>query len=146
RRAREAGVRAGLGGPAAPGLRLGTARGRWVLAATVLGTSIAFLDGTVVGIAQPALGREFHADIAGLEWVSVGYLLTLSGLLLLGGALGDRFGRRRIFLIGVVWFGASSLLCAFAPSIGLLAAARAVQGVGAALLAPGSLAIIEASF
>jgi len=117
-----------------------------VLTATVLGSSIAFLDATVVGIAQPAFGREFHATVAGLQWVSIGYMLTLSGLLLLGGALGDRFGRRRIFLIGVVWFGASSLLCAFAPSIGLLAAARAVQGVGAALLAPGSLAIIEASF
>ena len=117
-----------------------------MLAATVLGTSIAFLDGTVVGIAQPALGREFHADIAGLEWVSVGYLLTLSGLLLLGGALGDRFGRRRIFVIGVAWFGVASMLCAIAPSIEALAAARALQGVGGALLTPGSLAIIESSF
>ena len=117
-----------------------------MLTATVLGSSVAFLDATVVGIAQPAFGREFHASVAGLQWVSIGYMLTLSGLLLLGGALGDRFGRRRIFLIGVVWFGVASILCAAAPSIGFLAVARAVQGIGAALLAPGSLAIIEASF
>jgi EmrB/QacA subfamily drug resistance transporter len=117
-----------------------------VLTATVLGSSVAFLDATVVGIAQPAFGRDFNASVAGLQWVSIGYMLTLSGLLLLGGALGDRFGRRRIFIVGVVWFGVASILCAAAPSIGFLAGARAVQGVGAALLAPGSLAIIEASF
>ena len=128
------------------GLRVATARGRWVLTATVLGSSMAFLDATVVGIAQPTIGREFHADIAGLQWVSIGYTLTLSGLLLLAGGMGDRFGRRRIFTIGVLWFAVASLFCAVAPNIGLLITARALQGVGGALLTPGSLAIIEASF
>jgi EmrB/QacA subfamily drug resistance transporter len=117
-----------------------------VLTATVLGSSMAFLDSTVVGIAQPTIGREFHADIAGLQWVSIGYILTLSGLLLLSGSLGDRFGRKRVFRIGVIWFAAASLLCAITPNIGLLVAARALQGVGGALLTPGSLAILEASF
>ena len=107
---------------------------------------MAFLDSTVVGIAQPTIGREFHADIAGLQWVSIGYILTLSGLLLLSGALGDRFGRRRVFRMGVIWFAAASLLCAITPNIDLLVAARALQGVGGALLTPGSLAILEASF
>ena len=130
----------------AEGLRFSSARGRWTLAATVLGSGIAFIDATVVGIALPTIGREFHADIAGLQWVTVGYMLTLSGLLLLGGALGDRFGRRRIFTIGVVWFAAASLLCAVAPNVTFLIVARTVQGIGGALLTPGSLAILEASF
>jgi EmrB/QacA subfamily drug resistance transporter len=130
----------------ADGLRLSTGRGRWVLTATVLGSSIAALDATVVGIAQPAIGKEFHAPIAGLEWISVGYLLSLAGLLLLTGALSDRFGRRRVFLFGVAWFAVASLICAIAPSINLLIAARVLQGVGGALLTPGSLAILEASF
>ncbi len=107
---------------------------------------MAMLDATVVGIAQPTIGREFHAPIAGLQWVSVGYLLSLAGLILLAGGLCDRFGRRRVFLIGVAWFAIASLICATAPSIGLLIAARALQGVGGALLTPGSLAILEASF
>jgi EmrB/QacA subfamily drug resistance transporter len=128
------------------GLRLSTGRGRWVLTATVLGSSMAMLDATVVGIAQPAIGKDFHADIAGLQWVSVGYLLSLAGLLLLAGGLCDRFGRRRVFLIGVAWFAIASLICATAPSIGLLVAARVLQGIGGALLTPGSLAILEASF
>jgi EmrB/QacA subfamily drug resistance transporter len=128
------------------GLHLSTARGRWVLTATVMGSSMAMLDGTVVGIAQPTIGKQFHAPIADLQWVSVGYLLTLAGLLLLSGALCDRYGRRRVFLIGVAWFALASLVCAVAPNIGLLIAARLLQGVGGALLTPGSLAILEASF
>ncbi len=130
----------------AGGLHLATTRGKWVLTATVLGSAMAQLDATVVGIAQPAIGKEFHAQIAGLQWVSAGYLLTVAGLILLAGALCDRFGRRKIFVIGVAWFAVASLICAIAPSIGLLIAARMLQGVGGALLTPGSLAILEASF
>ena len=133
--------------PAAPpDLQLSSSRGRLVLVATILGSSMAFIDSVVVGIAQPTIGREFHADIAGLQWVSIGYMLTLSGLLLLGGALGDRLGRRRVYLTGIVWFAAASLLCAVAPNITLLILFRALQGIGGALLTPGSLAIIEASY
>jgi EmrB/QacA subfamily drug resistance transporter len=128
----------------AGGLHLATARGKWVLTATVLGSAMAQLDATVVGIAQPAIGKEFHAQIAGLQWVSAGYLLTVAGLILLAGALCDRFGRRKIFVIGVAWFAVASLICAIAPNIGLLIAARMLQGVGGALLTPGSLAILEA--
>ena len=132
--------------PPALALRYSSAPGRWVIAATVLGSGVAGLDATVVGIALPSIGREFRADVAGLQWVVIGYLLTLSGLLLLGGALGDRYGRRRVFVIGVVWFALASLLCGLAPNAATLIAARALQGVGGALLTPGSLAIIEASF
>jgi MFS family permease len=117
-----------------------------VLTATVLGSAMAQLDATVVGIAQPAIGKDFHATIAGLQWVSAGYLLTVAGLILLAGALCDRFGRRLIFVIGVAWFAVASLICAIAPNIGLLIAARMLQGVGGALLTPGSLAILQASF
>ncbi len=131
---------------AAPGLRYGSPAGRWVLAATVLGSGIAALDATVVGIALPAIGRDFHASVASLQWVVDGYTLPLAGLLLLGGALGDTFGRRKIFIIGTVWFAIASLACGLAPDDGFLIAARALQGVGAALLTPGSLAIIQASF
>ena len=131
---------------APPDLRLSTTRGRLVLTATILGSSMAFIDSVVVGIAQPTIGREFHADIAGLQWVSIAYLMTLSGLLLLGGALGDRLGRRRVYLMGIVWFAVASLLCAISPNITLLILFRALQGVGGALLTPGGLAIIEASF
>lgn len=129
-----------------PGLSLRTSRGKLVLATTVLGSSMAFIDSTVVSVAQPTIGREFHADIAGLQWVSIGYLLTLAGLLLLGGALGDRLGRRRVYVIGVSWFALASLLCAVAPNITLLILFRVIQGIGGALLTPGSLAILEASF
>ena len=132
--------------PTQPNLSLNTARGRLVLTATVLGSSMAFIDSTVVSVAQPTIGREFHADIAGLQWVSIGYLLTLSGLLLLGGALGDRLGRRRIYVIGVSWFAVASLLCAVSPNITFLILFRTIQGIGGALLTPGSLAILEASF
>src|SRR6266568_2068721 len=117
-----------------PALRMSTAQGRWVV------------DATVVGIALPAIGRDFHAGIAGLQWVVNAYTLTLAGLLLLGGTLGDSYGRRKVFVIGIVWFAAASLLCGVAPNVEVLIAARALQGVGGALLTPGSLAILQASF
>lgn len=121
-------------------------RGRAVLAATVVGSGMVFLDGTIVNVAAKHIGQDLHAGFATLQWVLNGYTLALASLILLGGSLGDRFGRRRIFLVGVVWFAAASLACALAPSPALLVAARAVQGVGGALLTPGSLAIISASF
>ncbi len=130
----------------AVGLRLKSARGRWVVTATVLGSGMAALDATVVGIALPAIGRNFHAGVASLQWVVDAYTLTLAGLLLLGGTLGDSYGRRKLFMIGIVWFAAASLLCGVAPTVGVLIAARALQGVGGALLTPGSLAILQASF
>ena len=128
------------------GLRYGSRTGRWVLTATVLGSGIAALDATVVGIALPAIGRDFHASVASMQWVVDGYTLPLAGLLLLGGALGDIYGRRKLFVIGVVWFAIASLACGVAPNAVFLIAARALQGVGAALLTPGSLAILQASF
>ncbi|GAB2961811.1 MFS transporter [Nonomuraea fastidiosa] len=123
-----------------------SARGRWILAATVLGSGLALLDGTVVNVALPFLGRDLDARMDGLQWTINAYTLTLAGLILLGGSLGDRYGRRRIFLIGVVWFAVASALCGLSRSIEMLIAARALQGVGGALLTPGSLAIIQASF
>ncbi|HEY3259666.1 MAG TPA: DHA2 family efflux MFS transporter permease subunit [Pseudonocardiaceae bacterium] len=131
---------------ATAGLRYASGPGRWVLAATVLGSAIAAIDATVVGIALPAIGRDFGTGLATLQWVVTAYTLTLAGLLLIAGALGDRYGRRRVFLIGVVWFALASILCGVAPSAPVLIGARALQGVGAALLTPGSLAILEASF
>ena len=125
---------------------MGTARGRWVIAAAVLGSGVAFLDGTVVNAALPAIGRDLHANLGDLQWVLTGYLLTLGSLLVLGGSLGDRYGRRRIFQIGLVGFALTSLLCAIAPDTGTLIAARCVQGVAAALLVPNSLAMVSASF
>lgn len=104
------------------------------------------LDSTVVGIALPVIGKDFHAGVAGLQWVVTGYLLTLAGLLLLGGVLGDRYGRRRVFLIGVVWFALASLCCGIAPNAPFLVAARILQGLGGALLTPGSLAILQSAF
>ena len=131
----------------APGqIRIGQPRGRWIIAATVLGSSMAMLDATVVNVALPTIGNELHTSLAGLQWVVTAYTLTLAGLILLGGALGDRFGRRRVFLIGVTWFALSSALCGLAPDIGVLIAARALQGIGGALLTPGSLAIIQSTF
>ncbi|MEV4834368.1 MFS transporter [Nonomuraea sp. NPDC049486] len=127
-------------------IELRSARGRWVLAATVLGSGLAMLDSTVVNVALPFLGAELGAGMAGLQWTVNAYTLTLAGLILLGGSLGDRFGRRRVFLIGMAWFALASALCAAAPTIEFLIAARALQGVGGALLTPGSLAIIQASF
>lgn len=131
---------------AGSGVTLRSPTGRWVLAATVLGSGMAMLDATVVNIALPAIGRDLGTDLEGLQWVVNAYTLTLAGFLLLGGALGDRFGRRRLFLIGVVWFAVGSVLCAAAPTSTTLIVARALQGTGAALLTPGSLAIIEASY
>src|SRR6266508_728240 len=97
-------------------LRYASAQGRWVILATVLGSGVVMLDGTVVGIALPAIGRDFHADMAVLQWVVTAYTLTLAGFLLLGGALGDKYGRRRLFLVGLIWFGLASVLCAVAWS------------------------------
>jgi EmrB/QacA subfamily drug resistance transporter len=141
---------AGRNEPAASGaqeeLAFNSARGRWVLAATVLGTGIAFLDSTVVGIALPSISRAFGGGVATLQWVITGYSLTLAAFLLLGGSLGDRLGRRRIFSLGIAWFAVASALCGFAPNASFLIWARVVQGIGGALLTPGSLAIIQASF
>jgi EmrB/QacA subfamily drug resistance transporter len=127
-------------------IRAGTSAARGVLAATVLGSSIAFLDGTVVNIALPAIGEHLDAGTTGLQWTIDAYLVTLTALLLLGGSLGDRYGRRRMFVVGLVAFAVSSVACGLAPSIGVLIVARAVQGIGGALLVPGSLSIIAASF
>ncbi len=129
-----------------PALRYGTAAGRWVLAATALGSGMAFLDGTVVNVALPSIGRELSAGFSGLQWTLDAYLLTLGSLLLLGGSLGDLYGRRRLFVTGLVGFTVASGLCGAAPSIGTLIAARAVQGVGAALLIPSSLALVSSLF
>lgn len=128
------------------GLRLRSAPGRWVVLATVLGSTIALIDGTVVNVALPTIGREFHSGIATLQWTVTAYTLTLAAFILIGGSLGDRFGRRRIFLTGVTWFATASLLCGLAPSATVLIVARALQGVGGALLTPGSLAILQATF
>jgi EmrB/QacA subfamily drug resistance transporter len=128
------------------GLSFSSSTGRWVLLATVLGSGVAFLDATVVNVALPSIGRDFGVGLADLQWTVTGYTLTLSAFLLLGGALGDRYGRRRLFVIGLVWFAVASLVCGIAPNAPLLIVARAVQGIGGALLTPGSLAIIEASF
>jgi EmrB/QacA subfamily drug resistance transporter len=133
-------------GRSMPDLRLGTSTGRWVVATTVLGSGMAALDATVVGIALPSIGRDFNVGIASLQWVVDAYTLALAGLLLLGGTLGDSYGRRRMFMAGTVWFAAASLLCGVAPNAPVLIAARALQGVGGALLMPGSLAILQASF
>ncbi|HEU4804018.1 MAG TPA: MFS transporter [Solirubrobacterales bacterium] len=124
----------------------GTGPGRWVLAIAVLGSGIVFLDGTVVNVALPRIGEDFDAQTSSLQWILNGYMLTLASLILLGGSLGDRHGRRLIFVVGVLWFTAASLLCAIAPSANALIVARLLQGVGGALLTPGSLAMIEASF
>jgi EmrB/QacA subfamily drug resistance transporter len=140
RRARE-----DAGPPAGP-LSYGSRRGRWVLAATVLGSGVASLDATVVNVALPALGRDLHAGFTDLEWTVNAYTLSLGSFILLGGALGDRLGRRRMFLTGLAIFVTASLLCGLAPSIGLLVAARLLQGVGGALLTPESLAILTATF
>ncbi len=128
------------------GLRYGEPAGRWVLAATVLGSSVAFLDATVVNIALPAIGRDLDAGVTGLTWTVNAYTLTLAAFVLIGGSLGDRLGRRRVFMVGVAWFGVASLACALATTVGMLVAFRGLQGLGAALLTPGALAILYASF
>lgn len=120
--------------------------GRWILAATILASSMAFIDGTVVNVALPALQTNLNATAADVQWVIESYALLLSALLLVGGSLGDHYGRRRVFLLGVVIFAVASGLCGFAGNIHQLIASRALQGFGAALLVPGSLAIISNSF
>ena len=125
---------------------LSASRRRLTLVATILGSSIAILDGSVVSVALPSIQRSLGGGLAGQQWVSNAYLLTLGSLILLGGSLGDIFGERRVFAIGVGGFGAASLLCALAPSIGVLIAFRALQGVAGALLTPSSLAVIVATF
>jgi EmrB/QacA subfamily drug resistance transporter len=124
----------------------GTNRARCILVATVLGSGLVFLDGTVVNVALPSIGKELHADVAGLQWTLDAYLVTLTAFVLLGGALGDRLGRKRVFIWGCTGFTAASVACALAPNVLMLVLARAVQGVGGALLVPGSLAILAATF
>jgi EmrB/QacA subfamily drug resistance transporter len=130
----------------APPLRVRSPAGRGALFAVVLGSGVAFLDQTVVNVALPAMDRSLGMGLAGLQWTVDAYLLTLSALLLVGGSLGDRHGRRRVFRVGLVWFAAASAACGLAPSGALLVAARALQGVGAAMLVPGSLALLRGSF
>ncbi|GAA1978122.1 MFS transporter [Nocardioides panacihumi] len=127
-------------------MRMGTPVGRAVIAAATLGSGMAMLDGTVVNVALRTIGRDLGASLAQLQWITNAYLLTLSSLILLGGSFGDRFGRRRVFVVGVVWFAAASLLCGVAPNPEILIAARALQGIGGALLTPGSLAMIQGAF
>ena len=127
-------------------LRMGTAAGRWVLATTVLGSGIVMIDGTAVNVALAHIGEDLDAGFSDLQWTVNAYTLALASLILLGGALGDHFGRRRIFVVGVAWFALASLACGLAPTVEVLIAARALQGVGGALLTPGSLALISASF
>lgn len=120
--------------------------GRGALAAVIIGSGVATLDGTVVNIALPTIGRELDAGFSALQWVVNGYMLALASLVLLGGSLGDRLGRRRVYLTGVTWFAATSLFCALAQNPTELVAARVLQGVGGALSTPGALAIIQSSF
>src|SRR5438874_10548113 len=121
-------------------------RGTWVLAATILGTSMAFIDGTVVNVALPALQSSLRANVSDVQWVVECYALFLAALLLVGGSLGDLYGRRKVFAAGVVLFAGASAWCGVAPNINQLIAARGLQGIGGALLVPGSLALISASF
>ncbi|MFI7060667.1 DHA2 family efflux MFS transporter permease subunit [Kribbella sp. NPDC050124] len=124
----------------------GTSRARWVLAATALGSGMAFLDGTVVNVALPAMGEEFDAEVAGLQWIVNAYMLPLAALILLSGSLGDRLGRRRTFVAGVIWFAVASVVCTVAPTIEVMIIGRVLQGIGGALLTPGSLAILQTTF
>ncbi|HWB70846.1 MAG TPA: MFS transporter [Egibacteraceae bacterium] len=124
----------------------GSPGARWVLGATVGASALALLDATTVNVALPAIGADLDATFGGLQWTVNAYTLVLAALILLSGSLADRFGRRRVFVVGIAWFTLASLLCAAAPTIGLLVAGRALQGAGGALLTPGSLAILQASF
>jgi EmrB/QacA subfamily drug resistance transporter len=132
--------------PVEAALALNSVIGRVALTATVAASGMASLDATVVNVALPHIGQDLDANVTALQWVLTGYLLALASFILLGGALGDHYGRRKVFLIGTIWFAAASLLCGLAPNIELLVTARVLQGVGAALLTPGSLAILQASF
>jgi len=136
----EAAILAGSGEPPA------TTKGSWILATTILGSSMAFIDGTVVNVALPALQSHLHATIADVQWVVESYALFLAALLLIGGSLGDLYGRRKIFAAGVVLFTAASAWCGLAPNIRQLIVARGIQGIGGALLVPGSLALISSNF
>src|SRR5262249_12124703 len=127
-------------------MRWGTPPARLVLLTCVLGSSMAFLDSTVVNVALPSIGEDLDAGLAGLQWVVNAYLVSLTAFVLLGGLLGDRYGRRRVFVVGVASFTAASILCGLAPNIWILVIARTIQGAGAALLVPGSLALLTASF
>ncbi len=120
--------------------------GRWVLAATIVGSSMAFVDGTVVNVALPVLQAELDVSVAGLQWIIESYMLFLAALILVGGMLGDRHGRRRMFAAGIVVFAAASVWCGLAPDAAMLIVARAAQGIGGALLVPGSLSLISATF
>jgi EmrB/QacA subfamily drug resistance transporter len=127
-------------------VRLSEPAGRWLLAITAVGSGLVLLEGTVVNVALPALGSDLDASMSGLQWTVNAFTLTLSALILLGGSLGDRFGRRRVYVVGIVWFGVASLLCGAAPDLGWLVAGRILQGVGGALIVPGSLALIQGCF
>ncbi len=126
-------------------MKLASAEGRWLVVAMILASGMAFLDSSIVNLALPDIDRDLGAGVAGLQWTVNAYTLTLASLILVGGSLGDRLGRRRVFIVGVAWFAIASVLCAVAPSIEVLVAARALQGIGGALLTPGSLAIISSS-
>jgi EmrB/QacA subfamily drug resistance transporter len=131
---------------AGPCERPAMTNGPWILAATILGSSMAFIDGTVVNVALPALQSALHATLAEVQWVVESYALFLAALLLIGGSLGDQYGRRKVFAAGVVLFSAASAWCGIAPNIRQLIVARGLQGIGGALLVPGSLALISANF
>jgi len=118
----------------------------WVLAATILGSSMAFIDGSVVSVALPAMQGDLNTSVRGAQWIVNAYMLVLGALMLVGGATGDRYGRRRVFSVGVIVFTAASVACGLAPNVGTLIAARALQGLGGALMVPESLAIITAAF
>src|SRR4029079_3209046 len=124
----------------------GSTTGRAIVTAAVLGSGLTLLDGTVVNVALRTIGRDLGASLSQLQWISNGYLLTMSALILLGGSLGDRYGRRRIFVVGTIWFALASLLCGIAPSATVLILARILQSIGAAMLTPGSLAVIQGAF
>ena len=127
-------------------VELSSRTGRAVVLAAVLGSGLAMLDGSVVNVALRTIGTDLDATLAELQWINNAYLLTLASFILLGGSLGDRFGRRRIFVVGTVWFALASLLCGIAPNPEVMVGARLLQGVGAALLTPGSLAMIQGAF
>ena len=118
----------------------------WVLAATILGSSMAFIDGSAVNVALPLIQSDLNVSVQGAQWIVNGYMLMLGALILVGGSAGDRFGRRRVFALGAAIFMAASIGCGLAPNATVLIAARVVQGIGGALLVPGSLALISAAF